>query len=139
MKYKVAFFLFVCGMLAFWNCNSVSEPVTSSTPPADVVEESEKIFIKDRTGKSWDVTHAVNDYGFKAAEFQYGLGPMAIRPIMNPQFVQDGESGFPGANNTSLIMGTEINGDSRAYHVGLMSRYEVANDTFGDSHVAVSY
>jgi hypothetical protein len=51
-----------------------------------VIEEDDKIFIQDQTGKSWDITHAVNRYGFAASYFQSGLGPFALTPITEPLY-----------------------------------------------------
>ncbi|KAA3615984.1 MAG: DUF3179 domain-containing protein [Calditrichaeota bacterium] len=120
-------------------CNSVTEPGSGTTQPVDIIEEDEKIFITDLTGKKWDITHAVNEYGFIPNQFSYGLGPFAIQPINNPEFAQSGDSNFPSPQSPTLIMGTELSGDSRAYAIGIMSRFEVANDKFGTLNVAVAY
>ena len=115
----------------------------SSTAPeeqrAEVVTQNGKIFIVDRTGKHWDVTHAVEEYGFVANQFQFGLGPNAIRPILNPEMVSPGESGYPGAGETFLIIGTTIGGESRAYRISHLNFHEVVDESFGDVHVAVGW
>ena len=112
---------------------------TTEIPPDTSIVEPEQIFITDRTGKKWNVTHAVNKYGFKASEFQFGLGPNAIQPINDPNFVQRGENGFPTASNTMQIIGTTINGDSRAYPLNVLNSHEILNDVFGEAHVAVGF
>ncbi len=133
-------FLYLLGLpILITACNSVSEPGSSTNSPVEVVEKEEKILIKDLTGKEWDITHAVKEYGFVANQFQYGLGPFAIQPIMDPVFAQSGENGFPSSQSSALIMGTTIVGDTRAYSIGVMSRFEVANDKFGTNYVAVAY
>jgi hypothetical protein len=38
-----------------------------------------------------------------------------------------------------LVMGMEINGERRAYPIGLMRRYEIANDTLGGEAIAVTF
>lgn len=38
-----------------------------------------------------------------------------------------------------LVMGMEINGEHRAYPIGLMRRYEIANDTLGGEAIAVTF
>ena len=63
------------------------------------------MLIVDDTGKEWDVTHAEENYGLKAENFQFGLGPFAITPIQDPQFVFEGEPGFPGPDETFLVIG----------------------------------
>lgn len=38
-----------------------------------------------------------------------------------------------------LVMGMEMNGERRAYPIGLMRRYEIANDTLGGEAIAVTF
>lgn len=102
-------------------------------------EEEERIFVIDRTGKKWDITHAVNNYDFEPERFQFGLGPQAIPPILNPQMVCPGEEGYPADNESFTIMGASLNGHTRAYRLTVMTRHEVVDEKFGDAHVAVAY
>lgn len=51
-----------------------------------------------------------------------------ILPIYEPEFVSASESGY---NPDELVMGVEINGDSRAYPVGLLRSREMVNDVIG--------
>jgi hypothetical protein len=106
---------------------------------AKVVRRDGKIFIEDRTGKSWDVTHAVNNYGFIPEQFQFGLGPFAIRPILNPKMLERGEFGYPGVDDERLIIGTTINGDTRAYPLNVLNNHEVVDEQFDSTYVAVAY
>jgi hypothetical protein len=123
------------GCLAFVGC-STSAP---EEPKADVVSENGRIFIVDRTGKKWDVTHAVRNYGFVASEFQFGLGPNAIKPILNPEMIPPGGPGYPRDDDTFLVIGTAIEGDSRAYRIDHLNGHEVVDEQFGDVHVAVGW
>jgi len=102
-------------------------------------EEQKRIFIVDRTGKKWDITHAVEKYGFDPDKFEYGLGPMAIPPILNPEMLSPGDDGYPQDTGRFTILGTELNGDVRAYPLTVMIRHEIVNEQFGDAHVAVAY
>ena len=106
---------------------------------AKVIRRDNKVFIEDRTGKNWDVTHAQAKYGFVPEEFQFGLGPFAIPPILNPKMVEQGEIGYPGNNDNSQIIGTTLNGDTRAYPLDVLSRHEVADERFDSTFVAVAY
>lgn len=108
-------------------------------PPARPVQEHEKVFIVDLTGKRWDVTHAVNQYGFLPEKFEFGLGPDAIPPILEPRMLSPGEEGYPEDSAGFPVMGTEINGESRAYPLTVMSRHEIVDELFGEQHVAVAY
>ncbi|KAA3615986.1 MAG: hypothetical protein DWQ05_09480 [Calditrichaeota bacterium] len=124
--------------MVFLACNSYTEP-ENQTEPAAVIQDEEHVFIEDRTGKKWDVTHAVNRYDFKADQFQYGLGPQTILPILNPTFSIKGDSAFPADDAFLLIMGVKFANDIRAYGVGALSRFEVADDFFGEVPIAVAY
>jgi hypothetical protein len=106
---------------------------------ANVVEREGKIFIEDQTGKMWDITHAVNNYGFSAGNFDHGLGPFAITPINNPEMLLPGNAGYPNAQDERLVIGTTINNDTRAYSLNVLSRHEIANEQFGDTFVSVAY
>lgn len=106
---------------------------------AAVIRENDKIYIVDRTNKKWDVTHAVNQYGFNAASFQFGLGPNAIRPINNPQMISPGESGYPSSNSTTQIIGTTLYNSTRAYPLNVLSSHEIVNEIFAQRPVAVGY
>lgn len=129
------FFVAILSIMIF----SCSEKNTIKQDPGDNDEPEEKIFITDRTGKKWDVTHAVLNYGFKISNFQYGLGPNAITPINNPDMISPGEPGYPGNNSTEPVIGLSIEGDDRAYPIRTLSRHEVVNDRVGGKDVAVVY
>lgn len=105
----------------------------------DAVDDENKIFITDRTGKKWDVTHAKEKYGMEPEKFQFGLGPNAIRPIILAKMLSPGDQGYPISSLSFLVMATNILGDTRAYPISTMSQHEVANEVFGDAHVAVAY
>ncbi len=128
-------------ILGLMQCRSSSEP-SAGTPPVSTGQGStgeEKIFITDITGKKWDITHAVKRYGFDPQRFQFGLGPNAIRPILNPRFLLPGDQGYPADDNEQLVIGFELNGDRRAYPIESLFWFEVADDMFGDTPVAVGY
>jgi len=117
---------------------------SSSAEFAEVVfkpdtSDSGRIFIRDYTGKEWDVTHAVENYGFEADKFQYGLGPYAIRPILEPKFLSPGDLGYDSVDEHEIVIGTVINDDARAYPLSILSRHEIANEKFDRTYVAVGY
>lgn len=112
---------------------------TTTGPQGDTSSPGSTFSITDRTGKTWDVTHAFQQYGFVPESFQYGLGPFAITPINNPQMLSPGDSGYPLDSDSFTILGTTLNGFTRAYPIRVMSWHEVANERFGEAHVAVAY
>ena len=124
------------GALLLGRCST--SPTEQSGPKA-VVERDGKVFIIDVTGKSWEVTHAKEMYGMEPHLFQYGLGPYAIRPILDPEMLSRGERGYPADNEIFLVLGTEIDNDARAYPLEVMSYIEIVDEKFGNTHVAVAY
>ncbi len=112
---------------------------TNADSPAQVTTENDLIYITDRTGKRWEVSHAAKNYGMRPERFQFGLGPNAIRPILSPQMISPGEPGYPVADATFLVLATRISQEARAYPISVMSQHEVADEKFGDAHVAVAY
>ena len=97
-------------------------------------------FIVDRTGRSWNITHAVTKYGFDPDGFQFGLGVNAIPPILSPEMVCEGEAGYPlPSQKNMLVMGVNLNDSRRAYPMRVLARHEVVDEVFGDAHVAVAY
>lgn len=114
-------------------------PPDPGNPPPGDPPPTGRITIRDRTGKVWDITHAVQKYNMTADGFQFGLGPNAIQPINNPRFFAPGDAGYPDPNSTFLIIGIRLNGDARAYPISVMDVHEVANDVIGGLPVAVGY
>ena len=112
----------------------------SDSDSSDAVFKVENtIFLVDRTGKRWDITHAVKYYGMDPRDFRYGLGPNAIQPINLPEMLSPGEPGYPAEGSTQRIIGTEIDGDARAYPTGILSGHEVVNEFIGGQYVSVIY
>lgn len=59
-----------------------------------------------------------------------------IRPIYYPAFTSAEDSNY---DPNELVMGVEINGDARAYPVGLLRRREMVNDIIGNTPVLVTW
>ncbi len=141
---KACFILFLLYFVA--GCKDSIELVSLSDETVedtdDFVDEEtdiEKIFITDRTGKKWDITHAVNQYDLVPERFQFGLGPNAIPPIIGPEMISQGEPGYPGDTDAFLTLGTSLNDQPRGYKLSILSRHEIVDEVFGDAHVAVAY
>ena len=101
--------------------------------------DSGTIFIIDYSGKEWDVTHAVNEYGFDPELFRHGLGPFAIRPILDPKFVARGDPGYLSSDRTDKVIGTVLNDITRAYPLGILVKHEIVDEKIGPTYVAVGY
>ena len=135
-RFSIAMTIGLINIVGIIGCSSL----TSSGPSrATLNEEDEKIFIVDRTGKKWDVTHAKENYDMEPSEFQFGLGPNAITPIQNAKMLSLGEEGYPHDSERFLILGTTLNGDTRAYPISELTRHEIADEKIGLVYVAVAY
>lgn len=130
------FILFVTLSLISTSCSE--EEAHSGLDPLDTSEVKE-VYITDRTGVDWNITHAVRTYRWNPDNFRFGLGMNRIKAINNPQFFHPGESGYPDSQATFMVLGVEIDGDARAYAVNILKSHEIVNDQFGENYVAVTY
>ena len=140
MRFATTAFHFGLWALLWSGCGR--DVVHTSTPPSSVDRgqgEEGEVFITDYTGKEWDVTHAVRKYGMEPFLFENGLGPFAIEPITNASMLSPGDLNYPLDSQGILVIGTSLNGFTRAYPIEILSRFEVANEQFGEAHVAVAY
>ena len=129
--------IMVGALLPFSGCADYVEP--PGGPARIFHEEDGRALITDVTGKTWDITHARDKYGIQPPDFQFGSGPFAIRPINDPLMWSPGESGYPATGETFRVLATRLNGLAKAYPLDIMSRHEIVNETFGETHVAVGY
>ena len=64
-------------------------------------------------------------------------GKDCIPSIDNPQFASAGEADW--LNPSDKVVGLEVNNESRAYPLRILSRHEIVNDRVGGEPVAVTY
>jgi len=69
-------------------------------------------------------------------EYLRNTDPDSIAPVYSPEYV--GSQDAP-LSPDELVMGVEINGEARAFPVGLMRNREMGNDTIGGVPVLVSW
>ena len=62
----------------------------------------------------------------------------AIPAIDNPVYYPAGEADAE-YDPDELILGLSINGDARAYSIGVLSSHEIVNDTVGDQKISVTW
>jgi hypothetical protein len=108
----------------------------------EVTEEEvtpEKVVLLDQTGKEWDVSTAVHKYGFEVERFEFGLGPRAITPLIEPTMLSPGDKGYPSPDGEFLVIGVSIKGDIRAYGKYDIIQNEVVDEYIGGTPVAVAY
>jgi len=133
------FFFTLMALTIMLSVASCSDSRTDPSGPVAISDRDSRLLIRDVTGKQWDVTHARNRYGMQPSQFQYGLGPQAIRPLLQPHMLLPGEVGYPDADGRFLVIGVDLFNSIRSYPIQVMGWHEVANERFGKAHVAVAY
>ncbi len=121
-------------LIGFASCNGPTDVIREPNP-----DGGETVLIVDQTGKRWDVSHGVSALGLDPDRFQYGLGPFAIQPIIDPEMIAPGDARHPGASSTVAVIGVENQGDVRAYPISILRRHEIIDDEIGDEPLAVGY
>jgi len=111
----------------------------SFTDVNDEISVPEKVVLTDQTGKKWDITTAVHKYGFEVERFEFGLGPDAIKPLIEPEMLSPGDAGYPSDDDVFLVIGVSIGGDDRAYGKMDLTKSEVVDEYIGGAPVAVTY
>jgi len=87
---RVVFFVSLAALVAaavLGGCSFTEVTEEEATP--------ETVVLVDQTGKEWDITTAVWKYGFEVERFEFGLGPRAIRPLIEPDMLSPGDFGYP--------------------------------------------
>lgn len=85
----------------------------------------------------WDMTDSLID----PRNFHHGIGKDRIPSIDAPEFVSmaDPRLAEVGITMETQVIGYAFGGEARAYPVSIMSRHEIVNDTFGDTHLTVAW
>jgi hypothetical protein len=125
-------------LAAFLGCTpSHEQSAESKSPP-----ETTKTVITDKTGRNWDITHAVSAYKMKPKYFNFGIGVGAIPSVDVPIAIKKSDPSFPLPDDDFVIFGVDHNGQQRAYPVSSLTRHEVYNDIYPgdvDRYVSVAY
>ena len=69
-------------------------------------------------------------------EYRQLLPRDAIAPVYDPQFISGFEAGL---SDDELVIGVHLNGESKAYPVGPLTRREMVNDVVGGVPVLVTW
>ncbi len=129
--------LIVSAVLVLIACER--ETATEPFNGFEIIRDGENISIVDQTRKQWDITHAVNTYGFDPEKFDFGLGPTAIQPINSPVFLSPGQGGYPSAANDFFVIGYKDESQIRAYSLNILVHHEIVNDFYAKQPVAIAY
>ncbi len=126
-------------LTVFVACAPMPPAMDTRAAAGESRQGSERIYITDRRGERFDITHAVQNYGMSRHGFEYGIGKNAMRPLDHPEMIAPGEPAYPGAWDTIPVIGTEIEGDVRSYPIRPLARHEIVNETIGETPFAVAY
>ena len=66
-----------------------------------------------------------------------GVPRDGIPPIDNPQFAQ--VQAVTDLSDESPVIALELNGEARAYPLGVLTRHEIVNDQIGDTSIVVTF
>lgn len=106
---------------AFWLAGMTTETVQVATGEIEVPED---VYDPVRAGEP------------TPAGYRQLLARDAILPIYSPTFVSLSESEWPG---DTLVIGIELDGNSKAYPVSFLNRREMVIDWIGGTPVLVSW
>ncbi len=106
----------------------------SRTEPTDTPLTSPTPDVPASSRPSGTVT--VRGQEFSLGDYRPSLPRDAIKPIYEPEFVTAEEAVL---DDQELVLGLEINGESRAYPVGPLHFREMVNDEVGGVPVMVSW
>lgn len=133
------------GLSALGSC-TLPSPVATGGDLAGggtALRSERPIFITDRYGDRFDVTHAIRHYGMRASGFEFGIGKNTIKPLNHPDMVSPGGAGYPAEgsmwNRGPDVIGLALENEVRSYPVHELTRHEVVNETIGHTEAAVAY
>lgn len=116
---------------------SGSAGYAASTRPA------RPVYLVDRYGERFDITHAVANYGMHRRGFEFGIGKSTIRPLNQPRMLMADDPGYPDTGSAwgrgPDVIGAVIEGEARSYPVRPLTRHEIVNESVGQTVAAVAY
>ncbi len=134
MTFRHHFSGFVVLALLLAACSgAVADPDLQSVATPTPGPTAEPIISDGLPGNLDSVTFIEDDQEYRIAQL---LPRDGISPIYEPTFV--GVADAPYGDN-DLVMGVDINGDARAYSVGILRSREIVNDVIGGTPVLVSW
>ena len=109
-----------------------AEPVGPTMPGGTTVSAPRK---KDKSAPDLDLS---NRKGIQVdlGQVRQLLPKDAIAPIYDPRFVSPEKAGL---DSGELVIGVELNGESKAYPIGPLVRREMVNDTVGGVPILVTW
>ena len=127
----LAVFVVACGSTS--GPDSPTDTPTSDDPPDDPSDQLDPRVLNS----DWSTDFSI--HSVPLGEFLSGGPPKdGIRSLENPPFISIEEGNESFVDNEPVIA-IEINGDARAYPLGILTQHEIANDVIGGVPVAVTF
>ncbi|NKB66033.1 MAG: DUF3179 domain-containing protein [Candidatus Latescibacteria bacterium] len=122
-------------------CAQLPPPVPSTDQAAieQPARRNKPVFLVDRQGERFDISHAVEKYKMNRRGFEFGIGKNAIRPIDQPDMIEPGQRDYPADWARHRVIGLELAGEVRSYPIRELTRHEIVNETLGQTQAAVAY
>ena len=133
--------LFLCVItlaVGFLGCTD-SPTSTGKNDDNTHMEYTDTIFVVSQDGMRWDITYAARYLDMDSASFRNGGGGFSSRPILYPEFLSEGDAGYPIDSEAFPVVGISVNGESRAYPPTAIGANEVVDEVFGSTYLAVAY
>ncbi|NQW18967.1 MAG: DUF3179 domain-containing protein [Chloroflexi bacterium] len=115
----------------------------SQSPPEDLFEGELPVAIastnpaaSDDFAAPFDLLNPAGKKVVDPGEYRKVIQRDKIVPIYEPRYVTAGEAGLL---DDELIMGVSINGDDRAFPIGLISKREIVNGEIGGVPLLVTW
>ena len=125
----------LAGLLVLAACTAATPE--QDTPPPPTVAERPTATAAAETGSTPEPTEEIRD-SEREYEIVTLLPPDAILAIDNPEFY-DVIGADLEYDPEELVLGVELNGEARAYPIGLLAQREIVNDSVGGHPIAVTY
>ncbi len=119
----------VAGITTIGRPDTIHAQISCDAPPFDV----------SRIATTWNLTDfCTYQEGVWDEIISGGVPRDGIPPIDDPSF-ESIESASDWLEDQSPVISLEINGDARAYPLGILTRHEIVNDMVGDMPIAVTF
>ena len=128
----------VVGLLAACGSGSSAPPDATSLPtePSGHQVGDNGSVTGELETETGGTTSSRKEVDIDVRQYQQLIPRDAINPIYNPEFI----SGSPSPLDLSeLVIGVEINGESKAYPIGPLRSREMVNDVVGGVPVLVTW
>jgi hypothetical protein len=114
----------------------VSNPTSTGTMVAAAPSQTGDSTETPQIAQNPVIPTRQNELADKEYNWNQLLLPDDILPIYEPEFAAADQALY---SDDELVIGVEINGEAKAYSIGVLNRREMVNDTVGGTPVLVTW